>query len=124
MFLIGIYYLPAVIAAGQSLSAATPLGAYTMVGISMPAVWTAASLSFQVSSDGGATWQELFNDNGTAVSIPAASAAAGQFIALTTNSNYTWRGINMMKVRSGTVGVPVVQTIGATVTLVARNELT
>ena len=99
-------------------------GCDAMVGISMPAAWTAASLSFQVSSDGGTTWQELFNDNGTAVSIPAASAAAGQFIALTTNSNYTWRGVNMMKVRSGTVGVPVVQTIGATVTLVARNELT
>lgn len=128
----------AIIAAGQSLSgsytllasgaaAVSPavsggvaMGADTLVGIWMPATWVAAALTFQVSPDGGTTWVELFNDGGTAVSI---TAAASQYISLVTNSNYTWRGINMLKVRSGTSGSPVAQTGGATVTLIGRPEL-
>jgi hypothetical protein len=126
----------AVIAAGQSLSAGytitasggisasvatggVAMGADTLVGIWMPATWVTAALTFQVSPDGGTTWLELFNDSGTAISI---TAAASQYISLVINSNYTWRGINMLKVRSGTSGAPVVQTGGATVTLLGRPE--
>jgi len=111
---------PAVIAPGASLSAAVSMGADTLVGISMPAAWVSASLTFQVSPDGGTTWQELVNDSGSAIAI---TAAAGQFVSLVTNSNYTWRGINMLKVRSGTSGSPVVQTGGATVNLIGRPEV-
>jgi hypothetical protein len=95
------------------------MGADTLVGIWMPATWVTAALTFQVSPDGGTTWLELFNDSGTAISI---TAAASQYISLVINSNYTWRGINMLKVRSGTSGAPVVQTGGATVTLLGRPE--
>jgi hypothetical protein len=109
----------AVIAASGSLSAAVPMGADTLVGIWMPGTWVSASLTFQVSPDGGTTWVELYNDSGSAVTI---TGAANQFIALVTNANYAWRGINMLKVRSGTSGSPVVQTGGATVTLIGRPE--
>ena len=95
------------------------MGADTLVGIWMPSSWVTAALTFQVSPDGGATWPELYNDSGSAISI---TAAAGQFISLVTNSNYTWRGINAIKVRSGTAGSPVVQTSGAVVTLIGRPE--
>lgn len=116
MFLIGIHQYPAVIAPSGSLSAGVAMGADTLVGISMPAVWTAAALTFQASPDGGTTWQELYDNAGAAISVVA---AAGQFIQLT---SYMWRGVNMLKVRSGTSGSPVVQTPGATVTLIARPE--
>ena len=111
---------PATIAASGSLSGSVSMGADTIVGIWMPATWVSAPLTFQVSPDGGTTWLELFNDGGTAVSI---SAAASQFIALVTNSNYTLRGFNMVKVRSGTSGTPVTQTGGAIVNLIGRPEI-
>lgn len=120
MFSVGITLNPAVIAAGQSLSAAVSLGALTLVGISMPATWTVAALTFQVSPDGGTTWQELFNDAGAEISI---TAAAGQFIIPVADPSYLWRGINMVKVRSGTPSAPVVQTGGATINLVTRSEM-
>ena len=105
--------------ASPAVTGGVAMGADTLVGIWMPAAWVAAALTFQVSPDGGTTWLELFNDSGVAVSI---TAAAGQFISLVTNSNYTWRGINMLKVRSGTSGSPIIQTGGATVTLIGRPE--
>lgn len=105
--------------ASPAVAGGVAMGADTLVGIWMPAAWTTAALTFQVSPDGGVTWLELFNDGGSAVSI---AAAAGQFISLVTNTNYTWRGINLLKVRSGTAGAPVVQTAGATVTLIGRPE--
>jgi hypothetical protein len=107
-------------AASPAITGGVALGADTLVGIWMPATWVTAALTFQVSPDGGTTWVELFNDSGSAISI---TAAASQFISLVTNSNYTWRGINMLKVRSGTSGSPVVQTGGATVTLIGRPEI-
>jgi hypothetical protein len=119
MFLIGIHQYPATIAAGQSLSGPVPMGVDTLVGIEMPAAWTAAPLTFQVSPDGGTTWQELYDGAGNEVTILAASAAAGRFIQMT---SYMWRGINMLRVRSGTAGAPVAQSAGAVVTLIGRQK--
>ena len=119
MFQIGITLNPVAIAAGQSLSAACPLGALTLVGISMPAAWTAAALTFQVSPDGGTTWQELYDGAGNAITI---TAAAGQFVIPLADPSYFWRGINMIKVRSGTAAVPVNQVAAAAINLVTRSE--
>ena len=52
MLSVGITLNSALIAAGTALSGPVPLGALTLVGISMPAAWTAAPLTFQVSPDG------------------------------------------------------------------------
>jgi hypothetical protein len=111
----------AVIAASGSLSAAVAIGADTLVGIQMPAVWTAAGLTFQVSPDGGATWCELYDDAGNEVTV--ITPPAGAFIAFVTHPSNAWRGINMLKVRSGTAAVPVVQTPGATITLIGRPDI-
>lgn len=116
MFLVGIHTYPATIAAGQSLSGPTPTGVDTLVGISMPATWTAASITLQVSPDGGTTWQELYDGAGNEVTI---TAAAGQFIQL---NSYMWRGMNMFQVRSGTLAAPVAQVAAAIVNLIARPE--
>lgn len=106
-----------VVGTTPAVSGGVALGADTLVGISMPATWVAASLTFQVSPDGGTTWQELYDGAGNEVAI---TAAAGQFITLLAVPNYSWYGINMIKIRSGTAAVPVVQTGGATVNLIAR----
>jgi hypothetical protein len=119
MFLIGITLAPAIIAPGGSLSAPVALGALTLCGISMPAAWTAATLSYQASPDGGTTWQELFDDAGNAIST---QAAAGQMILTLKIPEYCLRGINLLKVRSGSSGTPVVQSGGATINLLTRNE--
>jgi hypothetical protein len=116
MFLIGIHSYPATIAPGASLSDPVATGVDTLVGISMPATWTTAALTFQVSPDGGTTWQELYDGAGNEVTV---TAAANQFIQLT---SYLWRGMNMFQVRSGTSGSPVIQSSGAVITLIARPE--
>jgi hypothetical protein len=117
MILIGIHYYQAVIAAGASLSAAVPMGVDTLVGVSMPAAtWTPAQLTLQVSPDGGTTWLELYDGTGNPIAI---QGAAGQQIMLTSN---LFRSINMFKIRSGTLVAPVVQSAGATITLIGRPE--
>lgn len=120
MFSVGITLNPAVIAAGASLSRPCPLGALTLVGISMPANWTPAALTFQVSPDGGTTWQELFDGAGNEITI---QASAGHFVIPLADPSYLWRGINMVQVRSGTAGSPVNQVVAAVVNLVTRSEM-
>lgn len=117
MFLIGIENVPALIANGSALSAGIPLGAKSLVGISMPAAWTAAALTFQVSPDGGTTYQELVDATGAAISF---TVAAGTFIQL---SSAAWLGINMLKVRSGTSGAPVNQAADRTIGLIIRYAM-
>jgi len=106
--------ITATIAASSSLSPEVDLGIGTLVGIAMPAAWTAAALTFQVSVDGGVTWNELTTSAGAAVSY---TVAAGQFIAVDPT---LWRGINAIKVRSGTSGSPVNQVSQAALTFVTR----
>ncbi|NVO13894.1 MAG: hypothetical protein HXX10_07645 [Rhodoplanes sp.] len=104
----------ALISSGSALSAAVALGAGTLVGIAMPAAWDAAALTFQVSSDGGGSWQEAQG----AAAVLTYSAAAGQYIAI---DPALWRGVNMVKIRSGTLGTPVNQTADRTLTLITRS---
>lgn len=106
-----------VIAEDASLSAATvtdPSLEYegiVPVAVQMPATWTAANLTFQVSYDGGATYVNL-TDEGTEYAV---EAAASQGIALDAN---VFLGATHMKVRSGTVGTPVNQAAARTLSIV------
>ena len=110
---IGLATFTATIASGQSLSAEVDLGANILLGIAMPAAWTAADLTFQVSPDGGVTWLEL-QTTSAAVDF---KAAAGQFIGVDPTA---LRGFNALKVRSGTSASPVNQSATAVLTLVGR----
>lgn len=103
----------AAIASGQSLSAESDLGIGTLVGISMPAGWDAAALTFQISVDGGTTWQEMQSTS----AVISYTAAAAQYLAV---DPALWRGVNAVKVRSGTSGVPVNQTANRTLGLVTK----
>jgi hypothetical protein len=104
---------PVLIANGTSLSAEVDLGANVLVGIAMPAAWTAASLTFQVSPDGGVTWLELQSIS----AVISYTVAAGQFIAV---DPAALRGFNALKVRSGTSGTPVAQGADRTLTLIGK----
>lgn len=117
MILIGIHPYTVTIASGASLSPGVAMGVDTLVGLWMPATWTAAGLSFQVSPDGGTTWVNLSDPSGSEFTL---SAAASIFIQ---TNQYNWRGINMIKVRSGTAGSPVAQGADALITLLGRPEV-
>jgi len=90
-------------------------GVVTMVGklsgISVPAGWTAAPLSFQVSPDNGVTWFEFsMNGNEFVIPNPGASTFSGIDYRF-------WGGVTALIVRSGTSVSPVNQTSQIALTL-------
>lgn len=107
----------ATIANGASLSDGKNISikGASIVGIVMPASWTAADLTFQGSLD-GTTWYELVTTTGAAVTI--ASPAAGTWIAINPGD---FAGVPWLKVRSGTSGAAVNQGGARTITIVSRN---
>jgi len=96
---------------GTSLSPQVDLGNKVLVGIAMPAAWTAADLTFQVSVDGGTTWLNLQN----ASAEVDYKAAASQFVGVDPTF---LRGFPSIKVRSGTATTPVAQGADRVLTLV------
>ncbi len=92
----------ATIANGASLSGAIYLGIGTMCAIQMPAAWTAASLSFQGSTD-GSTYNDMYDSSGVEITI---AASASQYIVLDPSA---FMGFVWVKLRSGTTGTPVNQ---------------
>ena len=95
--------IPATIANGQALTTALNLGGLHLFGIVVPAAWTAASLTFQMSHDGGATWLNVYDASGSEVT---ATAGASRYIAL---DAVVFAPLTLIKVRSGTSGSPVNQ---------------
>lgn len=102
------------ITSGAAVSAEIDLGDKTLLGIAMPAAWDAAHLTFQVSVDGGVSFQEMFTSAAAAVDI---TVAASQYFAI---DPAMWRGVNCLKLRSGTLAVPVNQTADRLITLVTK----
>jgi hypothetical protein len=105
------------IAAGASLSSPASVGSKVLCGIIFPAVWTSASLTFQVSVDGGATWLEYYDDSTTEQQI-LTTTPTGLYLALDASM---FAGVTMLKVRSGTFAAPVNQVAAASLMLVARK---
>lgn len=100
------------IASGQSLSGALELNMGKLARISMPAAWDAANLTFQVLSADGLTYQNLYDSFGNEYTVTAAAAREiivnlADFLCVT----------SAIKIRSGTSGVPVVQSADRTVRL-------
>ena len=104
------------IANGAALSAPVCLGGKVLCAIRMPAAWTAADITFQVSYDNGTTWADLHDDGGTEVKIP--TPGAGEVRALDPS---IFTSCMFLKVRSGVSATPVNQAAARTITLVARN---
>lgn len=102
--------MEASIAINTSLSDAIDLKNNRLSYIQMPAAWTAANLTFQVSED-GATFNNLYNDAGTEYTV---TADANRVLRLTLHD---WLAVRYMKIRSGTAGSPVNQAAARTLRL-------
>lgn len=90
------------IAINESLSTAIDLADQRAARIAVPADWTAANLTFQVSVD-GVTYYNLYDKDGTEYTVVAA-ASRSMILPLA-----DWLGVRYVKVRSGTSAAPVVQ---------------
>lgn len=102
------------IASGQALSGAIDLLGYNLVGVQMPAAWTAANLTFQGSID-GTNFYDLYDGS---AEINLSAAAASRYLALTPSQ---FAGVRYLKVRSGTTGTPVNQAADRSLTLIVRG---
>jgi hypothetical protein len=99
---VGPLTFSAAIANGASLSDAIDLGGRRLGAIVMPAAWTAAALTFQVSVD-GTNYYNLYDQDGVEFSL---SADTSRTIVIDPSYFALFRYI---KIRSGTAGVPVNQ---------------
>lgn len=86
-----------------SLSSPVDLGAGNRLSfIQMPADWTPANLTFQVS-EAGEIYDNLYDDAGNEVTV---IAAASRVMRVDLSK---WLSIRYLKIRSGTIGTPVAQ---------------
>lgn len=106
--------LTATILSGQSVSAAVNLGGLRLFGLVMPAAWTTANLTFQMSPDNGVSWSNIFDINGVEFTV---TAAASRFI---TFDPAALPAVQWLQIRSGTSGTPVVQAADRNINLVLR----
>jgi hypothetical protein len=104
------------ISAGQSLSHGVDCsGCLRLVRINVPANWTPAPMTFQMSTDGVA-YHNLYNitlpgDSYRSYEATVQSVAPGSSIHMPSGLG---QDIAWVKVRSGTAGVPVIQPADAT----------
>ena len=97
--------IPDQIATGGTVSAGARIDGMHVNGLQCPADWTAAVLTFQFSAD-AVNWSDVYDTNGNAVTWQMASG--GRYIAV---PPATLPGVEWVRVRSGTPGVPVVQAV-------------
>jgi hypothetical protein len=109
-----LYLETATIANGASLSGTIDTKGRTLVGIEMPAAWTAASMTYQVSMD-GANWRDLYNGDGDELTT---AVSTSRFVAF---SWYEFLPVRYVKIRSGSSGTPVNQGGARTLTIVTRK---
>jgi len=101
----------ATIANGASLSDAIQADGSAVVGVVMPAAWTAANLTIQASAD-DTTYNNVYDELGTEKTIVAST---DRYIPL---NPADFLGANSIKVRSGTAGTPVNQAAARSVIVV------
>lgn len=102
------------IASGASLSGAADLDQYTLAAVVLPAAWTAAALTFQVTYD-GTNYFDLSDYFDGEVTVSSTIAVASKAISLRPSQFLRVAGV---KVRSGTSGTPVNQAAARIITLV------
>lgn len=105
--------LLATITSGQSVSNVVDLGSKTLLAIITPSDWTAANLTFQVSTD-GITYSNMHDNAGVESTV---TAAASRYIVV---DPANWVGVKYIKVRSGTSGTPVNQAADRIIKLVSK----
>jgi hypothetical protein len=103
-----------VIGNGESLSNAVDLHGFALLAIQMPAAWDAADLTLQGSADRGVTFDDIYDEYGSEVTV---QATVSRYIVLSPQLYYA---LDQIKVRSGTSGTPVNQGADRTLKLLVR----
>ena len=93
-----------IIRAGESLSEGLDCTSGELVRITMPAEWTPANLTFQISSDGG-FYNNLVDRDGDEITI---QVVAGSAVVVAQYGDYL-KAVAFLKVRSGSSEHPVRQ---------------
>jgi hypothetical protein len=99
------------------LSGEVDLQGYKLAAIQMPAAWQAASITLLGSNVSGGTFQNVYDDSGTEVTI---AAAASRCIVIDAAA-MAFAALRFMKFRSGTSAIPVDQTASRTLTLILKG---
>jgi hypothetical protein len=99
---------------GGSLSPAVDLRGFQPLAIQMPAAWTAASITFEVSDD-GTNFADLYNTSGEY----SLTVAVDRAVALSNPNELS--GFKYIKVRSGTSGTPVNQGADRIIKIIAKE---
>ena len=102
------------IANAAALSNAVNLRGEVLVGVRMPAAWTAAGITFQVSMD-NVTYLNAYAAGGGEVALVVVAA---HHVALDPNG---YAGFRWIKVRSGTGAVPVNQLAERVFSVISRG---
>lgn len=101
-----------------TLSDSINLGGARVVGVRIPAGWTAATLTIQTGFD-GATFQDLIDNTGEL----SLTAVAGKDSMFSQAQQEVLRAANYIKVRSGASGSTVNQTTSRALKLITRPYL-
>jgi hypothetical protein len=92
-----------VIRANESLSEPLDCSAGDLLRLTMPTEWTAAPLTFQISSD-GQFYNDAFTMDGYEVTLPVVVPGSGVIVPLDVGKAIAW-----IKFRSGSRAAPVPQ---------------
>lgn len=103
----------ATIALGASESDVIDLEGYQLAEFHMPTAWDAAAITFLTAPTVDGTYQPLYDDSGVEVSIVVAAAKNTAIVS----AALALAGARFIKLRSGTLAAPVVQTAARTITL-------
>lgn len=107
----------AVISSGASLSNALDTYGARDLAIQMPPAWDAANVTFAASDAVDGTYNPVFDDAGTEVSV---TAAAGHFIVIGTATKQALGAAQFIRLRSGTAASPVNQSGDRTIVVVLK----
>ena len=100
------------IAANQSVSTTLHLVSEALVALLMPPAWTAATLTLQVGV--GGEWLDVYRADGSEYTI---AAAASRAVLLNPDE---LRGATVVRLRSGTAAIPVLQTADRPIIAITR----
>jgi hypothetical protein len=92
------------IQAGEALSDGLDCSEGPIVRLTMPADWTPANITFQISSD-GEMYNDLVDRNGNEITM---TVVAGSAVVLSQFAEYL-KAVAFIKIRSGTAEYPVAQ---------------
>ncbi len=101
----------------SGLSGPIALDGFTPVGLFMPDAWTAAALTFAVADTEGGTYVPAYDAGSTELTL--ATIAAGHYIGFSQALQQQLKGVQFLKLRSGTAVSPVSQAAGRALILVA-----